>query len=270
MRAFLYIIALFSIVGCSQYQKVVKNGTPFEKLEAAKKYYNKEDYLRAQPLFEELLGLYAGRKEREDIYLYLAYTHYGMGEYLLAGYHFGQFTQTYGLSPRKEEAAYMAALCSFHKTLPTELDQTNTREAINNLQAFINQYPNSEYVDECNQRIDELRQRLLKKVYDNALLYYQLGQYKSAIVACTNALDDYPDMINRERLGYLIIDSHYNYAKNSVEAQQEERYNETLHAINTFNKEYRTSGDYDKEVEKIKERTLKEMKDLNLNIAQNN
>ena len=39
-----------------------------DKLEAAKKYYQSEDYVRALPLFEELLGLYYGKPEREEVY----------------------------------------------------------------------------------------------------------------------------------------------------------------------------------------------------------
>ena len=234
MRALLYTILAFSIIGCTNYQKVIKKGTREQKLETAKKLYNKKDYLRAQPLFEELLGLYYGQQEREDIYFFYAYSHYGVGEYLLAGYHFRNFTQTYALSPKREEAAYMTAVCEFQKSMPYELDQTATRASINSLQSFINQYPNSTYVSDCNSKIDELRSRILRKVYNSAKLYYELGHYKSAIVACTNALDDYPDMINRDELTYLIAESSYLYAKNSIKKMQEERYENTLNAISAF------------------------------------
>ena len=42
-------------------------------------------------------------------------------------------------------------------------------------------------------------------MYESAKLYHSLGYYKSAIVSCTNALDDYPDMINRLELSFLIV-----------------------------------------------------------------
>ncbi len=262
VRVFLYILTVITLASCSNYQKVLKNGTPQEKLQAAKKYYNNQEYLKAQPLFEELLGLYYGRAEREEIYFYFAYTHYALGEYLLASYHFKYFAQTYALSPKREEAAYMHVVCEFQKSMAPELDQTPTKEAINSLQAFINQYPNSKYVEDCNAKIDELRNRILLKVYNSAKLYYHLGQYKSAIVACTNALDDYPDMINREELGFIIVESAYNYAKNSVKKMQKERYNETLSLINTFFKEYKTEGNYVEDVNKIKQKTTEDLKEL--------
>ena len=78
-----------------------------DKLEAAKKYYQSKDYVRALSLFEELLGLYFGKPEREEIYYMYAYSYFGNAEYLLAGYHFNNFSVTYALSDKKEEATYM-------------------------------------------------------------------------------------------------------------------------------------------------------------------
>ncbi|PCJ65491.1 MAG: outer membrane protein assembly factor BamD [Bacteroidetes bacterium] len=255
VRHFIYILIAFTAASCSNYQKLIKSGTPIEKFEAAKKYYKDKDYIRALPLFEELLGVYYGKKEREEIYYLYAYSYYGNAEYLLAGYHFNNFTQTYALSSKREEATYMSAVCKFKKSMPHELDQTPTNAAINGLQAFINQYPNSVYVEDCNKKIDELRSNVLEKVYESAKLYYSLGYFKSAIVSCTNALDDYPDMIHRPELSFLIVDAAFQYAENSVTKKQEERYEDTLLKIKYFRKEFGKTGEFAKEIIKIEEKT---------------
>lgn len=255
LKYLLSILIAVTAFSCSNYQKVLKNGTPSEKLEYAKKYYQNKDYVRAIPLLEELLGLYYSKPEREEIYYLYAYSYYGNAEYLLAGYHFNNFSVTYALSPKKEEATYMSALCKFKKSMPYELDQTQTKNAINALQSFINQYPNSTYVADCNDKIDILRSQILKKIYESAKLYHSLGYYKSAMVSCSNAIDDYPDMINRPELSYLIVDAAYEYARNSISSKQEERYKETLEKILVFNKEYAKTGEYNKEIKKIKEKT---------------
>ncbi len=255
LKYLLYILIAVNAIGCSSYQKVLKNGTYTEKLEAAKKYYQNKDYVRALPLLEELLGLYYGKPEREEIYYLYAYTYYGNAEYLLAGYHFNNFSVTYALSPKKEEAIYMSALCKFKKSMPYELDQTQTKNAINDMQSFINQYPNSTYVANCNEKIDVLRAQILKKIYESAKLYHSLGYYKSAMVSCSNALDDYPDMINRTELSFLIVDASYEYARNSIVNKQEERYLDTLEKITSFNKEFAKNGEYTREIIKIKEKT---------------
>jgi len=263
VRNILYILLAITLASCSKYQKLVKDGTPQEKLDAAKKYYGEKDYLRAQPLLEELLGLYYGRKEREEIYYLYSYSYYGTQEYLLAGYHFNNFASTYALSPKKEEALYMAAVCKYKKAMPTELDQTPTKNAINALQSFINQYPNSSYVAECNTKMDELRLRLLKKVYENAKLYHSLGYYNSAMVACQNAVDDYPDMIKRDEITFLMVDAAYLYAENSITKKQLERYSETLEKVNEFNSEFDTNNKYSESVLKIKNKTEAAIAELN-------
>lgn len=262
VRYFIYILLIVSTFGCSNYQKVLKNGTPMEKLETAKKYYKDKDYMRALPLFEELLGLYYGKPEREEIYYLYAYSYYGDEQFLLSGYHFNNFAQTYALSPKREEATYMAAISKFEKAMPHELDQTGTNGAINTLQAFINQYPNSKYVENCNSKIDLLRGQVLKKVYESAKLYHSLGYYKSAMVSCTNAIEDYPDMIHREELSFLVVDAAFSYAQNSIEKKQNERYADVLLKVREFKKEFGSSNLYKKQIEKIVEKTNLELANL--------
>lgn len=251
VRNTIYIIIATLLVSCSGYQKLVKDGTPSEKLEAAKKYYKSKDYVRAQMLFEELLGLYYGKPEREEIAYLYAYSYYGTEEYLLAGYYFNSFAQTYSLSPKKEEASYMGAVCKYKKAMPVELDQAPTKSAISTLQSFINQYPNSTYIADCNDKIDKLRARILAKVYENAKLYHSLGHYKSAMVACENALEDYPDMINRGELHFLMVDAAYLYAKNSISKKQEERYILTVEKAEDYVAEYGQNAEYSSAISKI-------------------
>ena len=252
VRALFILITVIGLTSCTGYQKVLKKGTPEEKYEAAKKYYNKGDYARAEPLFHDLMTLYFGKREREDIYFYYAYTNYGLSNYLIAGYHFNNFAKSYPLSEKREESTYMAAVCEFHKSLSYELDQSYTLAAINSLQTFINKYPNSSYVEDCNKRIDELRARVLEKVYNAAKLYYQIGEYKAAIVACSNAIEDYPDMINRDELMYIIANSAYIYADNSVEYVQVERYETALKYTSDYFKEFTKENKYFNNVSKIK------------------
>ncbi|MDG1756439.1 MAG: outer membrane protein assembly factor BamD [Bacteroidia bacterium] len=264
LRNILYISLILLATSCSNYQKIVKDGTPQEKLDAARKYYKAKDYLRAQPLLEELLGLYYGRVEREEIYYLYAYSYFGNHEYLLAGYHFNNFAETYSLSDKKEEAEYMTAVCKFKKTMPQELDQTPTKDAIKNLQSYINEYPNSSYVADCNDKIDILRERILLKVYQNAKLYYDLGYYKSAMVACQNAIDDYPDINNRTELSYLVADAAYLYAKNSVQKKKPERFREALQKAEEFEKEFGKTNTFSASLSKIKEKTKAELAQINI------
>ncbi len=261
---FFVLIAAVLGSGCS-YQKLLKNGTPDERLTAAKKYYNKGDYNRALPLLDGLLGTMRKKGEAEEIYYYFSYTHYGMGDFTMAAYNFKNFTENYPRSEYTEEAAFMAAKCSYHKSLPYYLDPTNTKKAIESIQLFINKYPGSSYVADGNQLIDELRSKLHQKAYSNAKLYYKMGNYKSSYVAFKNAIADYPDLPQMEELEFLVVKSSYLYAKQSFQSIQSERYQVTVDDGALFLLEEHEDKSYIKEVEEMvteaKNKILK-LKDL--------
>ena len=183
-----------------------------------------------------------------------------MGDYLMAGYHFKNLTRQYGRSTYREEAAYMVARCEFHKTLPYYLDQTNTKKAIENIQLFINNYPSSKYISECNELMDILRAKLHRKAYETADMYYNMGQFKAANTAFRNAIIDYPDIDNKEKIYYMVAKSSFIYAERSVRKKQSERYEEALVDIKDFIERYPESKKYSKEVKKMQKKAMEQQK----------
>jgi len=224
-KKFLIFPFVFLLISsCTEYSKALKEKDKAKKLAYAKKYYNKQDYVRAQPLLEDLMTEYLGREENELVHLYVAYTQYGLRNYLLAAHYFESFAQTYPLSDSAVKAKFMNAYCFYHKALPSNLDQVNTKNAIEKFQIFINQNPTSSLVPRCNEIMDKLRSQVLEKAYENAKQYYKIRRYKSAIVAIENALADYPDIPQRDELYFLKVQSAYEYARNSINETQEKRF----------------------------------------------
>lgn len=241
-KVLLIFISIAFLFSCKDsYNYVSRKGTQVQKYEYAKKFFAKKKYSKAQPLLEEIYPQYKGKKEAEEIYYMLAYSHYKLHDYLLASYHFDNFTQQYSLSPRVEECAFMHSICEFYKSLPPYLDQTITENAIKQFQLFINNYPDSKYMAQCNEHIDKLRAKLHKKAYSNAMLYYQIGDYKAASVVFANAIKDFPDLPQKEEFEFLIVKSQYLYAKNSILQLQVERYKKALEASNEFYAEHSQS-----------------------------
>ena len=72
--------------------------------------------------------------------------------------------------------------------------------------------------------LKELNDRLDKKAYESARLYYKMEDYKAARVAFKNILKDDAENIYREDILYYIAKSSYKFAYLSVEAKQKERY----------------------------------------------
>lgn len=225
MRRLLFILFIpLLFTQCGDYNSVLRSKDMGYKFARAKVYYDKLDFHKAIPLFDELLTHYRGQDSSEIVYYYYSYSHYGMGDLAGASYHFKNFTENFYNSDHLEECYFMHALCEYKISLPYYLDQTSTKTAIEKMQLFINLFPESSRIPECNNYIDELRGKLQKKSYEGALLYFKTGNYKSAVTAFKNTIKDYPDLKNQEEAEFMVVQSSYLLAKNSIESKQKERY----------------------------------------------
>jgi len=235
----------------SAFEKTRTSGDPEAILNAAFSYYDKGQYQRAQTLFDLVLNTLKGDVRAEKACFYYANTHYQLKQYLLAAYYFKNFSNTFLNSEYREEAAFMSAYSNYQLSPTYRLDQTNTITAIEEFQLFVNLFPTSKRVDECNKLIDELRRKLEEKAYAEGELYFNLRQYQSAVISFDNLLRDYPESPDLERVSYLIAKASYLLSENSVVEKKEERYNETIKRSNDFLEKY-GSGKYAKEVKQIK------------------
>ena len=117
----------------------------------------------------------------------------------------------------------MSALCYYEGSMDYNLDQTSTDLAINELQNFLNNYPNSERSKNINELIDELTYKLEFKAYENAKQYYKMADYKAASTAFENVLDDFPSTKLRTKIYDYMLKSKYELAVNSVYALKKDR-----------------------------------------------
>jgi outer membrane protein assembly factor BamD len=228
----IYFIMILSsvIISCSPYQKLLKSSDSELKYTKALEYYENGKYQPAQQLFEQIQAYYKGSDKAEKIAYYNATCYYKQKDYILAGYYYRAFSSNYTGSVYSEEALYLSAYCSYLDSPRSSLDQTSTTEAISSLQLFVNQYPKSIRVPECNKLIDELRAKLEKKDIDIAMLYYKMSDYKASIVSLNNVLKDYPDTKSKELILYSILQAKYQYAINSVYDKRRERLNDAMAA----------------------------------------
>ncbi|HYG15016.1 MAG TPA: outer membrane protein assembly factor BamD [Bacteroidia bacterium] len=257
------LLALF-VASCSKFNKVLKSGTVDEKYEAAMKYYNKKDFYRAGLLFDDLLPLVRGTARSEEVYYHYAYSKYYQYEISVAAFHFRNFYETYPTSKYAEECFYMYAYCNYLEAYPANLDQTYTYKAIQEFQLFVNIYPHSQYVQKCNELIDECRKRLQTKAYNNAKLYYKIEDYKAAAVAFKNLVREYPDLgeAEKEEAEFLIIKASYKYAEESIEGKQEERFNDVIKAYKSYQEQY-PNGMYLKEAAEYAGRATGRITEIN-------
>jgi len=233
-RNSLNLLIFFALASCSQYQKTLNSDDFDAKLEMANKLYEKGQYAKAIPLYEELKRVFLGKDKMKTILFNLSYCEYNTQQFFLAAYHFKQFYESYPISKQAEEALFMHCKCQYTVSPKHSLDQESTQKAIAAFERFVTTFPDSEHVGECNKLIDELTLKIEEKAYLAAKLYYNIQDYKAAVWALNNFIKDYPGSTFQEEAEFLIVESSYRLAKNSVQKKQEERFVETIEYFNSF------------------------------------
>lgn len=262
---FLLFLSVVTLGACSKFSKLQKEGTLEQKYEAALQYYKKADYYHAGSLFEEITPLLNGKDARqaELAQFYNAYCNFKQANYNMAQFLFKNFYETFQRSEYAQEALYMHAYSLYKDSPNSNLDQTNTLTAISALQDFINTYPESAFREESTQLILELRDKLERKAYDKAKLYYKtseanIANFRSAVVAINNFQKDFPDSKYNEELAFLRVDAQYNLARLSFIDKQKERFQDVNKYYLAFIDKYPQSK-YLRQAERFYENTQKEL-----------
>ncbi|MCC8426940.1 outer membrane protein assembly factor BamD [Mucilaginibacter sp. UR6-11] len=248
----LLVVLTFAVIGCkSKYEKLKLSNDNAKKFQEGKRLYEKKEYAKALGLFETLLSRYRGTDGATDLFYLNAMANYKLKDYTSAAYHFNEFATSYPSDPRAEEARFLTAYCYYLDAPVFSLDQENTYKCIEKLQLFINLYPKSDRVAEASKLIQDLRDRLELKSYSNSKLYLTIGENQSAVIAFGNTLRDYPDTKYAEELEFLTIKAQYEYAHQSREYKQEERYNQAITFADQFLEKYPKSS-YMAQAQKLK------------------
>ena len=222
---FAVLAALMLTCSCkSQYELLLQSHDADAKYKAAFEYFDAGKYSKAASLFESLTMLTNGTERDDTVRYYWGLSNYKYKDYYTAETNFEQFIQSYPRSPFIKDASYLHIDCLYRSTLRYELDQTPTYKALNAISQYILEHPESEHIGECRDMLEELGERLDKKAYEGAKLYYKMEDYLASRVAFKNVLKDDADNLYREDILYYIAMSSYKYANQSVPSKQKERY----------------------------------------------
>ncbi len=228
VRKLIFFFFLAGILGfgasCSKFRKIEKSEDWRVKYEAAINYYEDKDYYHSALLFEQIRPVVRGLPEGEKVEFLLAYCQYYERTYLLASAQFKTFYETYGRSTQAEEAYFMYAYSLYVASPSYNLDQTSSVEAMAAMQTFINQFPNSEFIEKASNVITESQQKLELKSFENAKLYLKISRYKAAIIAFDTFRESFPDSQYLEETAFLKVEAQFKLAEQSLPSLQKERY----------------------------------------------
>lgn len=257
------MVVLVALVSCNKHSKLLKSTDNELKYQAAMSYYEDKDYNRALQLFDVLQAAYRGKPQGEEIAFHTAECYYKMRDYDIASHYYKRFVVNYPFSKRAESSLFRSACCYYLESPKISLDQTQTYTAISELQSFVDLYPNSELVDSANLIIDTLRYKLQEKDFNTCMMYYKMDEYQAAITSFERFIREYPATPHREEIINYMVLTYYNYAQNSVEEKQKERYELALEKYNTLSYMYPDSK-YVKSLETIINKIKQELTNIKI------
>lgn len=267
MKKNLLVAVLFalSLSACGEYNKLLKSTDYEYKYEAAKAFFAKGQYTRAATLLNELITILKGTANAEESLYMLGMCYYNQEDYQTAAQTFIQYYNVYPRGVYAELARFHAGKALYLDTPEPRLDQSGTYSAIQQLQLFLEYFPESTRKEEAQNMIFALQDKLVMKEYLSARLYYNLGNYlgnnyQACVITAQNALRDYPYTNLREDLSILILRAKYELAVYSVEDRKMERYREAVDEYYAFKNEFPESK-YLKEADHIFDEAQKVLKD---------
>ena len=171
---------------------------------------NNKKWLTAREFFKQVTETYTASPYRPDAKLGIGDTYLGEGTseaLVLAINEFSEFLSFYPTNRRADYAQYKLGMAHFRQMRLAQRDQSETRAALKEFDAFIARYPNSALMPEARARLRETRDRLSDADYQVGYFYYRQKWYPGAIDRFKSVLKDDPGYTGRDGVYFYLADS---------------------------------------------------------------
>jgi len=256
-KLYFVLLSTFALFSCSDYNAIVKGDDYNKKFEKANTLFDTKEFDRCIVLYEQIYQHAPKTGEGELSYYRLAKSYYEIEDFYMSGYYFSSFVQRFPYSPKTEEAYFMMAMSNVKNSPEYSLDQSETEQAINSIQSFVDRYPQSKLVDSCNNVIDNLRFKLERKEFEQVRLYAKTENFRAAVTAAEIFLEKYSKSKFCEEASYILVKNSFKLAINSIPSKKLERLEQTKERFSNFASLYANS-DYLKELDNLMRQVEKE------------
>ncbi|HVC20828.1 MAG TPA: outer membrane protein assembly factor BamD [Vicinamibacterales bacterium] len=209
------VVALFGafLAGCAAHTNVLPPGTTrpdqylYKKGEAAMTAHRWAD---AQEDFQKILDNYPQSSYRPAARLGVgdAYLNENTPESLVLALNaYREFLTYYPTSTRADYAQYQLAMTHFKQMRGPQRDQTQTHDAIDAFETFLQRYPTSKLVPDVQKKLREAHDRLDEASFDVGHFYYTIHWYPGAIDRFESILKDDPQYSGRDAVYFYLGES---------------------------------------------------------------
>jgi outer membrane protein assembly factor BamD len=223
------LVLAAAIAGCAEKTAALPPGTAdadkflFDRgTEAAKE----KKWLDAREYFRNLVDNYPQSPFRPDAKLALGDTYItdgGTENLLLAANEFREFLTFYPTHPRADYAQLQLARSFMNQMLAPERDQSATRDAIKEIEIFLQRFPNSKLMPEARKMEREARDRLSEANYRVGYFYYRIKWYTGAVDRFKDVIATDPGYTNRDALYFHLAESLYLQSTQITDSAEKQR-----------------------------------------------
>ena len=212
--ALLAVVAPLALAGCGE--KDIDLSTYVENVEPADVLYN-----QALANLNEGKVTEASRKfaavDRQHPYSEYArksmvmatFTNYRQGEYTEAINSGRRYVQLYPSTPDAAYAQYLVGLSYFRQIRDVTQDQTESQKTIDAMQELVERWPESEYVEDAQEKIRFARDQLAGKEMQVGRYYLERREYIAAIKRFRYVVENYSNTRHVEEALARLTESYY-------------------------------------------------------------
>ena len=170
----------------------------------------KKQWVRAREYYRQVVDNYPQSPFRPDAKLGIGDTYLNEGgteNLVLGANEFREFLTFYPTNARADYAQYHLALCHYKQMRAPARDQTETKEAVKEFQAFLDRYPNSPLLAEVKEKFRETRDRVSEASFLVGKHYYTVKWDVGAVSRFREILQEDPGYTRRDQVYFYLAES---------------------------------------------------------------
>lgn len=167
-------------------------------------------WLVSREYFRQLVDSYPTSPHRADAKLGIGDTYLGERSaeaYVLAINEYREFLNFFPTHKNAHYAQFKLAMAYFHQMRAPMRDQTETRDAIRELQVYLTRFADQPLAGEAREKLREARDRLADWDAGVALHYFRIKWYPGAIGRLAPLLKSDPEYTRRDSVFYYLGES---------------------------------------------------------------
>ena len=215
-KIILFIFITFILVSCSKKEEKIsfikENNLEMQMIEAYNeglKEFNKGDIFFAVKKFNEVELLYPQSIWASRSTLMAAYAYYSQLYFDDSIYELERFLKKYNNHPNTDYAYYLLALCHYNQIQNEKKDLGEIVKARDYFSLIIKDYPNTEFAEDSNFKLELIHEILASKELYIANYYLDREKWIPAMNRFKKIVNDYDTTIFIEEALYRLVELNY-------------------------------------------------------------